>query len=354
MTGLYIHFPFCIKKCGYCAFESVTDLSLIPKYTELLLSELRARKTLDVIDTVYFGGGTPSLRIEFIRSAMAAVRSSYVLSKSCEISMECNPDSVKNEPGAFVELGINRFSIGLQSASDNLLSAIGRVHTSRDFFLCVEKLREAGADNISCDIMLALPGQTVSDAMFTVDAVKALVDHLSCYGLMPESGTAMADYKPDEDQAADMYDSVYNILIAAGYNRYEVSNFSKPGFECRHNLGYWTRKNYIGIGAAAHSLVGGERIENPLLKDYMNGIMPNRFTLSEEDMIKEIIMLSLRMEKGLDLNQFERDTGKNLLKIRAKAIDKLLKLGVIELVRGYLRIKKSSFMVMNSILTEIV
>lgn len=354
MTGLYIHFPFCIRKCAYCAFESVTDLSIINKYTELLLAELRSRKTLDIIDTVYFGGGTPSLSIEFVRSVMAAIRSSYILSKSCEISMECNPDSMKNEPGAFVDAGINRFSIGLQSASDNLLQAIGRVHTSRDFFICVEKLRRSGADNISCDIMLALPGQTVSDAMFTVDAVKPLVDHLSCYGLMPESGTAMADYKPDEDLAADMYDAVYNALIAAYFNRYEVSNFSKPGFECRHNMGYWTRKNYIGVGAAAHSLVGGERIENPLLKGYLNGDMPNRYSLSEEEVIKEKIMLSLRMEKGLNLGQFELETGKSLLKIRAKAIEKLLKLGVIEIARGNLRIKRSSFMVMNSILAELV
>ncbi|MDE7290101.1 MAG: radical SAM family heme chaperone HemW, partial [Oscillospiraceae bacterium] len=260
--GLYIHVPFCVRKCRYCDFYSVTDLSLTEAYTKAVLRNVAGIS--DEFDTIYFGGGTPSLlSAEQISKILSAVK----IVPNAEISMECNPNSVtENYLKDIFSIGVNRLSFGVQSFCGTELKMLGRLHTAEEAIASINSAHAVGFENISADIMLAVSGQTKESLLQSLDVLGTLpLTHVSAYMLKVEDGTPLArDEKllaeiPDDDTTAEMYLLAVKKLESMGFEQYEISNFAKKDFECRHNLKYWHCEEYYGIGPAAHSFVSGER-----------------------------------------------------------------------------------------------
>ncbi len=359
--GIYIHIPFCKSKCAYCSFVSDACLSDCKDYVDALIREIRDVGGGRHADTVYIGGGTPSvLKRGELKRIMSAVRENFSLFDNAEISSECNPDSATREFfDECVSSGVNRVSMGLQSANDALLKKIGRIHTFGQFTDSVEAARAAGLENIGADLMLGLPSQTEKDV---TDALRAVIErglkHVSVYGLSVEEGTPLykSGYEPDEDMCADFYDLCYETLKSAGYHRYEVSNFAIAGKECRHNIKYWTSKPYLGFGVAAHSFYGNTRRENTAdRKRYMTGERVEKITeLTKADRIEETIMLSLRTDRGLDLTEFENKSGCDLLKSKRSEIDRLKKLGLINIDGKRLRLTEQAYYKMNYVILALL
>ena len=275
--GIYIHIPFCRSKCMYCDFCSFPQIKKekIDSYVNRLVDDILNYKIPSGVkylpaDTVYFGGGTPTLlEIEHFEKILLALKNKFGIDGNAEISAECNPRTVDKEKlAAMRNLGINRLSIGMQSSSSEELKLVGRMHTYDDCKIAVLEAREAGFENISLDLMYGLPSQTLDSFKKSLSDVIALSpNHISSYALKLEEGTPLyrlADkYSfPDEDAVCDMYEEMCNTLSDFGYNRYEISNFAYVGYESRHNLKYWNYDDYLGFGVAAHSFVCGERIEN--------------------------------------------------------------------------------------------
>ena len=359
--GVYIHVPYCRSRCAYCSFVSGCDFSDMAAYKDALLSEIYARGGGKAVDSVYFGGGTPSvLERGFLAEILYAVGQSFELSSDCEISVECNPDSADGE---FFEecasAGVNRASIGLQSSRDRLLKAVSRPHTFAQFIESVKAARSVGITNLNADLMLNLPGQTVHDVN---DSLMRLIDfgipHVSAYGLSVEKGTPLYEsgYLPDEDRGADMYESAADILRAHGYERYEVSNFAANGKECRHNLKYWRRAPYVGLGLAAHSFDGRARSENTSDRsEYLKGNRTaSRVVLSREDEIEETIMLALRTSNGLEHELLRRNCGYDLLKEKAGEIARLSRLGLVEVDSERLKLTDKAYYIMNSVIVSLI
>ena len=314
MAGVYIHIPFCKRRCAYCDFFSTTLLERRDEYIEALLREASERKheTSEPIRTIYIGGGTPSIletnQIERI------VRLFDTLDTE-EITMELNPgDATQTYLHQLRATGVNRLSIGIQSFQNNLLRLIGRRHNAQEAMEAVQMAQEAGFDNLSVDLMYALPTQTQSQWQEDIETALGLgVQHISSYGLMYEEGTPLTRMRDegqivpiDEDEENAMYDYLCERLKQAGFVHYEVSNFALPGYESKHNSNYWNHTPYIGLGAGAHSLNGNIRSWNPdNLDTYIKGIMAHNLqreneTLSERDLYNEKIMLGLRTSKGID------------------------------------------------------
>ncbi len=313
MAGLYVHIPFCKRRCLYCDFFSTTLLERREEYVQAVLQEINNRREEagEPIRTIYIGGGTPSmLTAEQIRTILAAIGTK----DAKEITMETNPGDLTSEYlHAIRRAGINRLSIGIQSFKDELLQLIGRRHTATQAINAVHMAQEAGFDNISIDLMYALPTQTMT--LWEEDIESALrmnIQHISCYGLMYEDGTALShmrdtgDIEPiDEDTENKMYDVLCCRLKQAGFTHYEVSNFALPGYEAKHNSSYWNGTPYVGIGAGAHSYVGHTRSWNPNEIDaYINGIKQSNLVreseqLSDTDLYNEHIMLGLRTCQGI-------------------------------------------------------
>jgi oxygen-independent coproporphyrinogen-3 oxidase len=275
--GLYIHIPFCRKKCGYCDFYSITDLSFAEKYTEAVVRGILFYKSTYGLrfDSVYFGGGTPSLmtarQIEHMVEAGSPER-------NAEISMECNPNSVGTQFFSDVKAaGINRASIGIQSLSDGVLKTLGRLHSAAEAEAAIAHAAAAGFDNISVDLMIGVPGQhSLKSDIERLSALKNtdgkhIIKHISAYILKVEEDTPFADIPaenfPNEDTVSDIYLETVAELEANGFCQYEISNFSIPGFECCHNLKYWECKEYLGIGPAAHSYIDGRRFASILFPE---------------------------------------------------------------------------------------
>ena len=324
--GVYIHIPFCASKCGYCDFYSLErcDKS-IGKYQDALLKHIReASSTMApyYIDTLYFGGGTPSYyggkRIAAIFNALK--RAGKVL-KSAEVTVECNPDSVsRHDLKIMKKEGVNRISLGVQSASDDLLKIIGRRHNFTQVKKAVELIRQEGFDNLSIDLIYGLPNQTKGDWAETLARVLDLEpDHLSCYGLKLEEGTPMYDeYKdspviPSDDEQADMYLYAVETLTHYGYQQYEVSNFARRGKACRHNMKYWDMDDYLGFGPGAHSCMGNTRFS--FVRDlyaYIKGvngdgdILDEYEKLDELDRASEYLMLGMRRSRGISAEEYHR------------------------------------------------
>lgn len=313
MAGLYIHIPFCKSRCLYCDFFSTVQLDRRTQYVDALLKEITARKDEagEPIRTIYLGGGTPSMldSIDIFRILRTAGTEGVE-----EITMEVNPGDVNEQYLREIkQCGVNRLSIGLQSFKDHLLQVIGRRHTATQAIDAVRIAQKVGFDNISIDLMYALPSQSL--AHLDVDlsiALKLGVQHISTYGLIYEEGTALTqmrdkgEIKPiDEDKENEMYDLLCKRFKEAGFVHYEVSNFALPGFEAKHNSSYWDGTPYIGVGAGAHSYIGNVRSWNPKkLNSYINGIenrtlVRTREYLSETDLYNERIMLGLRTNKGI-------------------------------------------------------
>ena len=267
--GLYIHIPFCLKKCNYCDFYSVSANEEIKRdYVKALIGEIKqwGDSLSRPIDTVYFGGGTPSLLAEFFPDVMTAVKSSFTLCENAEITMEMNPaDNCKEILNFALKSGVNRLSIGAQSGDDTELKVLGRRHTAKQTVETVRLARELGFENISLDIMLALPNSNEKTLEKSLDFITDLEpEHISAYILKVEENTPFNKVYdtlklPDEDSTADQYLQMCKYLENKGYGHYEISNFSKSGFESRHNLKYWELKEYLGLGPSAHSFINGKR-----------------------------------------------------------------------------------------------
>ena len=310
MAGLYVHIPFCKKRCLYCDFFSTTCLERREEYIAALLDEMHARKheADEPIRTIYLGGGTPStLEAYDIRRILEAVGTD----DAEEITMEMNPgDANRHYLQQIRDAGVNRLSIGIQSFQDALLQLIGRRHNARQAIEAVHMAKEAGFDNLSIDLMYALPTQTMEQWEADIEtAIRLGVQHISCYGLMYEEGTAMTrmvesgQVAPiDEDTENSMYDELCERLKEAGYVHYEVSNFALPGYESKHNSSYWNGTPYIGVGAGAHSYIGQTRSWNPDdLDAYIGGTAQRGYeTLTEQDRYNERIMLGLRTSRGIE------------------------------------------------------
>ena len=364
MAGIYIHIHFCRQKCSYCDFVSFPDkigyaeayMACVYKELKMRGEELKGR----VFDTVYFGGGTPSyIPPKLILGAMNRIRECFTLSENPEITLELNPGTIGEEKVKIYEkAGINRFSIGLQTAIDEQLEDLGRIHTARDYVYATKLLK---GKNFSTDIMLGLKNQTKEDVRKTVELASACgSSHISMYALTVEDGTPIyTDYLngelPDSDEVADLYDYGRALLAEKGYKRYEISNFCKEGFESRHNMNYWQRGEYIGIGLAASSFMNGKRFTNTFnLDDYMKCVISGFFPavdceeVSETDAKFEKVMLALRTSKGLSLSDYKKEFSSDLEEDFPSALAKTRK--YLDEEGDIIRIKDEYLYVQNQIL----
>ena len=333
---IYIHIPFCIRKCLYCDFYSVTDKSLFGAYTDALIKEIESIKGTET-DTVYIGGGTPTAIGEYLLQIIDAVNKNLVLSENCEFTVEANPGTVDRDIlKKLYSKGVNRISLGAQSFNDNELRALGRIHSSKEVFESVAAIKEAGFKNFSIDLMLATPNQTMESLSYSLDCIEKInPPHVSAYSLIVEEGTPFYDMElqlPDEDTERKMYYFAEERLKSMGLSRYEISNFAKAGFESRHNSGYWQDKEYIGLGAGAHSYYKGARYSNASdIQRYIKGEgrKEDYTPISEKERKLELFMLGLRMTKGVEYNgEFP------------ERVNPLMKKGLLEIKNGRLCLTK--------------
>ena len=366
--GVYIHIPFCKKKCNYCDFCSFPDrLDEIPLYVAELcrrISEFSKTHGRVAVDTVYFGGGTPTLMdAESFRVLMETLQESFEICDGAEISVECNPATIEKDGLSELRtLGINRLSIGLQSANDDELLLLGRVHTWTDFLNTYFAAREVGFDNISVDLMYGIPDQTLKSFSDTLgEVIRLSPEHISAYGLKIEENTEFYKnfdaYKfPSSDEQAEFYEFCCKRLFESGYNRYEISNFSKCGYESKHNLKYWHLDDYIGFGVAAHSCFGGERFGNS--NDYSaflrkEDICNERRIISQKERITEYVMLGLRLECGISFSEFEALSGRKFKDVYP-LVDGFVKMGFMRESEDRIAFLTKGFLVSNTILSQVL
>ncbi|MGA8807628.1 MAG: radical SAM family heme chaperone HemW [Thermoanaerobaculia bacterium] len=312
MLGLYIHLPFCRVHCTYCPFAVSTDIRLQDQYTEALIAEIDARSNGERVDSIFFGGGTPSRTSrENLDRVVKQIRARFEIDDSAEFSIEANPEDVSEDPVAFWRsLGVNRISIGVQSFHDDELLPLGRVH-GRAQALDAVRIATASGVRTSLDLILGLPRQTAESFQQTLEtAIDTGAGHVSLYMLDLEEGTALArqveDERvtlPDEDLVADLYTMAIERFADAGLAQYEISNFARPGEECRHNLRYWRREQYLGFGIGAHSFIGDRRFANTRdIHRYIAGQREPEFAevLGEGEVRRETIFLRLRQAEGIN------------------------------------------------------
>lgn len=401
MNGLeiYIHIPFCVKKCDYCDFLSApADLETKEKYVEALINEIKLNKNKMseyVVDTVFIGGGTPSLLEESqISKIMSVLRDNCNMSENPEITIECNPGTItERKLWEYKKSGINRISFGLQSANDQELKSIGRIHNYAGFLESYNLARKCGFDNINVDLMSALPGQTLKSYEETLNKVVRLEpEHISAYSLIVEENTLMYDrvkkaqikginILPDEESERKMYYLTNNILRSNGYRKYEISNYSKPGKECKHNIGYWQRKEYLGFGIGAASLYKENRynnisdinkyievltnnikensinnvgnsseVENQV--NILNSIVKNLQQLTERDRMEEFMFLGLRMMEGVSMEKFERYFGKPYMEVYGKVQKKMEDKRFLINDNGYVKLTEFGIDLSNYVMSE--
>ena len=368
MSGIYVHIPFCKQKCTYCDFTSFPNrLNFAEAYMACLYKEMEMRgKELEkeTFNTVYFGGGTPSIIDPlYIYGAMKQIKKCFHLTKNAEVTIEMNPGTVSDQKIAvYKRAGINRFSIGLQTAIDSQLENLGRIHTAREYLYCTSLLR---GENFSTDVMLGLKGQTKEDVRKTIElAAGSGAKHISMYALTPEDGTPIyTDYLngelPDNDEVAELYEYGRALLAEKGYLRYEVSNFARKGYESRHNLNYWRRGQYIGFGVSASSFFYGRRFMNTLnLDEYMkcilSGFLPviDSEEVTPQDAKVEFIMLGLRTVYGVSAEKYREAFGTDWHDDFRAAYEKMKEYLVEE--GDVTRIKDEYLYVQNTILCEFV
>ena len=330
-VSLYLHFPFCERKCRYCDFLSgPASAEEREKYIDLLCREinLRASEASAPVDTIFIGGGTPSLMTPAQASrVMEAVSASFSVMDNAEISMEVNPGTADlTKLRAYHSAGINRLSIGVQSFDDSELRLLGRIHTADQARQIYQMARDAGFRNINLDLMSALPGQNIETWSRTLREAAALQpEHLSAYSLIIEEGTPFAAMKlpdlPSEDDDREIYHFTGQYLAENGYKRYEISNYAREGYECRHNCGYWTGHQYLGLGLGASSDLGGERFRNPdQIETYrtliengnLSSLRCENHKMTQEDRMEEFMFLGLRMTDGVSEREFEERFGLGL------------------------------------------
>ena len=366
MSGIYIHVPFCKQKCTYCDFASYPkEIGKQESYFACLYREIEAkgRELKDkTFDTIYIGGGTPSVvPSKFIMGAIRQVKKFFNLSTNPEITIEINPGTVDEQKiKDYKSVGINRFSIGLQTGYDDQLKRLNRVHTAKDFLTCANLLK---GENISADILLGLADQTIDQVKKSIDlALAGGVSHISCYALTPEVGTPIyTDYLNGEllsdDEVADIYDQVVEYLKEKGLKRYEVSNFALDGYESKHNLNYWFRGEYIGLGVSASSFMNGRRFTNSFkIDEYMNAIIYNKSPEISSDEITgddaefEFIMLGLRTKYGISIEKFNKEFNQDFLTKYQDTLNKKAKYLTLE--NNVLKIKDQYLYVQNDIILD--
>lgn len=332
---LYVHIPFCVRKCEYCDFLSApAGADTQQEYVRNLLLEIEqkgVRCTDYEVTTIFFGGGTPSiLKAGWIADILNAIHRNFKVRKDAEITIECNPGTLTFEKlSIYKSAGINRISVGLQSASDAELRELGRVHTYEDFLKSYDLIRKKGFSNVNIDLMAALPGQTLKSYEQTLRRVLALKpEHISAYSLIIEEGTPFYEkYEadellrekgekpqmlPSEETERLMYERTKELLLAHGYERYEISNYARKGYACRHNVGYWRRENYLGFGLGSASLLENERFHNTTdLTDYLGGdyLAYEQEKLDKKSQMEEFMFLGLRMTEGISTECFRQTFG---------------------------------------------
>ncbi len=367
--GIYIHIPFCRSKCLYCDFCShpSRDNDRISLYVKRLIEDIRNYKT-DIeylpADTVYFGGGTPTLMSgEQFGQILSAVRDRFGISCTAEISSECNPKTVDTgKLSLMMEAGINRLSIGMQSGVDSELKALGRAHTFTDVADAIKMARDVGFDNISLDIMYGIPNQTEDSLKETLKkAISFSPEHLSLYALKIEEGTPFYKMRdklclPDEDITADMYLYICDYLRENEYNKYEISNFARSGFESRHNLKYWKYEDYIGFGPSAHSFTGNIRVENlPCVDAYISGenIIESQNEIHPGEQMNEYVMLGMRLSQGVDFEEFREKFSADFIDTFGEGFKKFSP-EFVRLGNGKCMFTEKGFLVSNYILADVL
>jgi len=366
--GLYLHVPFCKSKCHYCDFCSFPrmDGETVDKYCHALANEIAAygrEMTAYTVNTVYFGGGTPTyIGADRLCALLFEVAKHFSLAEGAEISAECNPatasaEGLKDLRGA----GFNRLSIGAQSMNDRELALLGRAHSVSDFQRTFSDARRAGFDNLSADLMFGIPEQTEESFHKTLQGLVALdPEHISAYGLKIEEGTPFFEKKdslclPDEEAERGMYMQAVDFLGQNGYARYEISNFAKRGRESRHNLRYWEREDYLGMGLAAYSCLGNERFSNVTdMARYLEGVrVAERESVSEHDALAEAVMLGMRLEKGLDFSALAEAYGEGACEYQRR-LSRYTEGGFVRKTdRGYAFTSEGMY-VSNAILSDIL
>ncbi|SHI33814.1 radical SAM family heme chaperone HemW [Desulfofundulus thermosubterraneus] len=375
--SLYIHVPFCLRKCRYCDFVSYTyDPEAARRYRVALLREMalyheRLAPQERQLKTIFIGGGTPTClpQGELVAILEGCYRYFQWLS-GVEVTIEANPGTVDlPKLRALRAAGVNRLSLGVQTCSDRFLKLLGRVHDFSQAVEAVQLARRAGFDNLNLDLIFAIPGQTVAEWLHCLDKILTLrPEHISAYSLQIEEGTPLAravaegSVLPcDEETDLAMYREVINFLAARGYEHYEVSNFARPGHRCRHNLTYWHNEPYLGLGPAAHSYLRGERLYNTAsLEEYearlLSGELPvaGREKLSRATMMAETVFLGLRLIEGLDLEKFAACFGENIEEVFGEQIIKLRRAGLLEIHSGRLRLTFRGLPLANAVFREFV
>ena len=349
---IYIHIPFCVKKCSYCDFLSLAaDDETKEKYVKTLCEEIKnGQNKKESVSSIFIGGGTPSIiKAEYIEKILSTVYDNYIINSDAEITIECNPGTLSYEKLlAYKRSGINRLSIGLQSAHNNELKELGRIHTFEEFVENYKLAREVGFENINIDLMSGIINQSLESFEDNLKkVVKLNPEHISVYSLIIEEGTALCEQvkrmdeeginiRPSEDVDREIYKSTKQILSSFGYDRYEISNYSKTGYECKHNLGYWTGISYIGfgIGAASYLNYGNEAVRyknTDNLIEYLNGnnTKSEIEKLSMDDIISEHMILGFRLGKGISKSEFYSKFGMRLYDRYGDVINKYLANGFL-------------------------
>lgn len=379
---LYIHIPFCARKCAYCDFLSFAAPERVWRdYVNQLIEEIYGQSACfqdRVVTTIFLGGGTPSiLPAELISQIFAALQECFVIDEKAEITIEANPGTLTMEKlEIYRQSGINRLSLGLQSADDQELRLLGRIHTYDDFLKSYQRARQAGFDNINIDLMSALPGQDVHSWKSTLRKVMMLrPEHISAYSLIIEEGTPFYERYgeeacggeqslwpslPDEDTDREMYHLTKEMMAAQGYERYEISNYAKPGYECRHNTGYWTGVDYLGLGLGASSYISGYRYRNVSdMEEYLSLKLQNAGEaareiqeLSLKDRMEEFMFLGLRMTKGVSGSEFLERFGQNMWNVYGSALKKMREQKLIETEMPRVRLTELGMDVSNRVFQE--
>lgn len=365
---LYVHIPFCVRKCQYCDFLSgPSDEETKDRYIEALLKEIRAAEHTEdyEIVSVFIGGGTPSaLKAEAIASIMRTLQEQFFFCEDAEVTIEANPGTVDLEKlTIYRNVGINRLSLGLQSTDAEELKLLGRIHSYEEFLKSYEWARKAGFSNINIDLMFAIPGQTGEAWRQHLYQVAELnPEHISAYSLIIEEGTPFAEQNldlPDEDTEYQMYEDTAEILERYGYRQYEISNYAKQGYMCRHNAGYWQRLEYLGFGLGASSLYGGMRFSNThqmqeYLKESRNPdqIRKDVTVLSRNEQIEEFMFLGLRMTEGISEKKFEENFDVRLMDVYGDILQKYEETGFMEHMETKWRLTRKGIHVSNHILAD--
>ena len=373
-AGLYLHIPFCRSRCSYCDFATgIYQPELAERYVRALVGEIaRSPNAGAHVDTIYFGGGTPSLltprQLDLILSTL---HRQFLIESASEVTVEMNPGTISpDQLRAFCELGVNRASFGAQTFDDAELAKLGRSHTSADTLKTFHELRAAGFDNVSFDLIAGLPGQTLDGWQRNIEQSLALEpEHLSFYLLEVHSGTPLADHirrglqpVPDEDLAAIMYEWMIERAAAAGYEHYEISNLSKPGFQSRHNTKYWTGAPYYGFGCSAHSFDGqahrwsNERDVLRYVQHVEQGASPvvEQQELTEADLRAEALFLGMRLMRGVDVREYNELFGVDLRAEHRDELDRFRDAGLVEFDGDLIRLTRNGALMSNEVFAAFV